>query len=161
MKPSFPWNPLHPFILSGLLSLFFWARVPVWADEWLDMSGKPVPVVEEETPEEDSDLSGFYQEEDVSTLPGLEAFNAREQGLPGMAAGSRRGRSAVDGKTKIEKVWIWQESSDCLWNMAKEYYGNPYLWTKIYEANRNIIKDPRVIFPKQRIVIPPLEASAR
>lgn len=60
-------------------------------------------------------------------------------------------------EVKVHKVWIWQETSDCLWNIAKENYGDPFLWPKIYEANRNLIKDPNVIFPKQRIVIPPLE----
>lgn len=72
-------------------------------------------------------------------------------GLPGVGTHPPQDSSNV----KIQKVWIWQETSDCLWNMAKEHYGNPFLWTKIYEANRLIIKNPHVIFPKQRIVIPP------
>lgn len=58
---------------------------------------------------------------------------------------------------RVQKVWIWQETSDCLWNMAKEHYGDPFLWPRIYEANRNLIKDPHVIFPKQQIVIPSLD----
>lgn len=78
----------------------------------------------------------------------------------------RRGRgwpavdaSSIPAGAKVQRVWIWQESADCLWNIAKEYYGNPYLWPKIYEANRHLIKDPNIIFPRQQIIIPPLDMS--
>ncbi|MCS7184564.1 MAG: LysM peptidoglycan-binding domain-containing protein [bacterium] len=52
------------------------------------------------------------------------------------------------------RVWIWQENRDCLWNIAKRVYGNPYMWKKIYEANKDIIKNPNLIFPKQVLLIP-------
>jgi nucleoid-associated protein YgaU len=58
---------------------------------------------------------------------------------------------------KVQKVWIWQETNDCLWKMAQDHYGNPFLWPRIYEANRHLIRDPNIIFPKQEILIPPLE----
>ena len=63
-------------------------------------------------------------------------------------------------ESKIHKVWIWQESGDCLWNLSKKYYGDPKYWKKIYLANKDKIKDPRVIFPRQQLVIPPLEEDA-
>lgn len=56
----------------------------------------------------------------------------------------------------VHEVWIWQESKDCLWNLAKKHYKDPWQWKKIYLENRNSILNPGVIFPKQRIVIPPL-----
>jgi nucleoid-associated protein YgaU len=47
---------------------------------------------------------------------------------------------------------------DCLWNIAKkkEHYGNGFAWPKIYNANRDQIKNPDLIFPKQSLKIPPL-----
>ena len=62
-------------------------------------------------------------------------------------------KSAVK-KQRIYKVWIWQETGDCLWNIAKKYYGDPKKWIIIYEANRDRIKDPSRIYPKQKLVIP-------
>lgn len=56
-------------------------------------------------------------------------------------------------------VWLWQETGDCLWNLANKYYGDPWLWKKIYIANKDKIKDPRVIYPKQVLIIPPLDES--
>jgi len=47
---------------------------------------------------------------------------------------------------------------DCLWNIAKkkEHYGNGFAWPIIYKANRDQIKDPDLIYPKQVFKIPPL-----
>ena len=43
---------------------------------------------------------------------------------------------------------------DCLWNIAKKYYGNGSKYTKIYNANRDKIKNPSLIYPGQVFVIP-------
>lgn len=43
---------------------------------------------------------------------------------------------------------------DCLWNIAKKYYGNGALYTKIYDANTNKIANPNLIYPGQIFVIP-------
>ncbi len=47
---------------------------------------------------------------------------------------------------------------DCLWNIAKkkEYYGNGFAWPVIYKANRDQIKNPDLIYPKQVFKIPNL-----
>jgi nucleoid-associated protein YgaU len=47
---------------------------------------------------------------------------------------------------------------DCLWNIAKkkDFYGNGFAWPNIYKANRDKIKDPNLIFPKQVFKIPNL-----
>ena len=47
---------------------------------------------------------------------------------------------------------------DCLWNIAKkpEHYGNGFAWPNIYKANRDKIKNPDLIFPKQMLTIPQL-----
>lgn len=43
---------------------------------------------------------------------------------------------------------------DCLWKIAQRYYGNGALWPRIYDANRNLIKKPDLIYPGQVFVIP-------
>ncbi len=47
---------------------------------------------------------------------------------------------------------------DCLWNIAKKdyIYNDPFQWPRIYEANKDKIKDPDLIYPKQefRIIRP-------
>lgn len=45
---------------------------------------------------------------------------------------------------------------DNLWNIAKkdEIYADPYMWPRIYRQNRDQIKDPDLIYPKQKLAIP-------
>ncbi len=44
---------------------------------------------------------------------------------------------------------------DCLWNIAKKdyIYNDPFKWPRIYEANKDKIKDPDLIYPKQVFTI--------
>lgn len=37
---------------------------------------------------------------------------------------------------------------DCLWNIAKKYYGNGSQYKKIYDANKDKIKNPNLIYPR-------------
>jgi len=46
---------------------------------------------------------------------------------------------------------------DTLSKIAKEEYGDAKLWRKIYEHNKDVIKDPDKIFPGQTIALPPKE----
>ena len=43
---------------------------------------------------------------------------------------------------------------DCLWLIAKKFYGNGAKYTKIYEANRDKIKNPDRIYVGQVLTIP-------
>ncbi len=46
------------------------------------------------------------------------------------------------------------KTGDCLWNIAKSYYGNGAEFTKILEANKEQIKNPNLIYPGQVLIIP-------
>ena len=46
---------------------------------------------------------------------------------------------------------------DTLWDLARSYLNNPYLWPRIFDANRTAIRDPHWIYPDQRFMIPGLE----
>lgn len=43
---------------------------------------------------------------------------------------------------------------DCLWNISKKFYGAGRQYTKIYNANTDIIKNPNLIYPGQVLKIP-------
>lgn len=46
------------------------------------------------------------------------------------------------------------ESGDTLSGIAKRYLGNAGAYMKIFEANRDVLKDPDKIFPGQKLKIP-------
>lgn len=43
---------------------------------------------------------------------------------------------------------------DCLWNIAKKFYKKGGSYTNIYNANKDKIKNPNLIYPGQVLVIP-------
>ena len=49
---------------------------------------------------------------------------------------------------------------DTLWDLAQFYYQNPYEWRVIWEANRDSIADPNLIYPTEVFVIPGLPGQA-
>lgn len=44
---------------------------------------------------------------------------------------------------------------DCLWSIAKQLYGSGFAYVTIYQANKNQIRDPDLIYPNQVFVLPP------
>ena len=48
------------------------------------------------------------------------------------------------------------KSGESLSKIAKHYYGDPMKYTKIFDANTNILKNPDIIHPDQVLVIPNL-----
>jgi nucleoid-associated protein YgaU len=45
-------------------------------------------------------------------------------------------------------------AGDTLSKISREYYGDPNQFTKIFNANRSVLKDPNSISPGQELVIP-------
>jgi nucleoid-associated protein YgaU len=64
---------------------------------------------------------------------------------------------AAKGSSKQSKVagniYIVKKG-DCLWNIAKAVYNKPLKWKTIYKANKKKIKDPNLIYPNQKLIIP-------
>ena len=52
----------------------------------------------------------------------------------------------------IQKYTV--QKGDTLQKISKKFYGTTKEWTKIYEANKDIIKGPNKIYPGQAINIP-------
>jgi len=64
----------------------------------------------------------------------------------------------VQADIHVEKtdVWgVWEvKAGDSLSKIAKSAYDNASEYMRIFEANRNILKDPNRIHPGQKLVIP-------
>lgn len=63
-------------------------------------------------------------------------------------AAAKQENSGAGGTTVTVK------SGDTLWDIAQRYYGDGSLYTKIYEANKGQISDPRVVKIGQELVLP-------
>ena len=84
-----------------------------------------------------------------------------------LIAGNVRGVAAVNddalrvaGQPAAQEAGAYQpryytiQSGDTLSGIAKEHYGDANRWNALFEANREVIKDPDKIYPGQRIRIP-------
>jgi nucleoid-associated protein YgaU len=76
----------------------------------------------------------------------LTALNDKVKSLQGTLA----------NQVKTYTVGTWAKERDCLWNISKkkDIYNNAWLWPKIWQGNRDQIKDPDVIHKGQKLKIP-------
>lgn len=72
--------------------------------------------------------------------------------VEGVAEVQADGLSAPAPTQSVEYYVI--QKGDTLWALAQKYYGNGAEHQRIFEANREVIKDPNSIFVGQKIRIP-------
>jgi len=53
-------------------------------------------------------------------------------------------------KIKYVAFGLWKvKKHDTLWAISKKTYGDPFKWPDIYKLNKDKIKNPDLIYPKQ------------
>ena len=60
----------------------------------------------------------------------------------------------TDSGTFDATQWHEVTKGETLWKIAEQYYGDGNLYSKIFEANRDILKDPNRISIGQKLRIP-------
>ena len=61
----------------------------------------------------------------------------------------------LPAEAAVEEVEYYEiQKGDTLWKVASQFYGDGNKYTAIFEANREVIKDPDLIYPGQKIRIP-------
>lgn len=80
-----------------------------------------------------------------------------------LLAGNVKGVAAVNdvyftAPAAVEETQYYEvQPGDSLSKIAKEYYGNAMKYPEIFEANREVIKDPDLIYPGQKLRIPKID----
>ena len=71
------------------------------------------------------------------------------------AYGTKTVKAAPRPTTTAPKAATYTvKSGDCLWNIAKKQLGNGADYTKIYNLNKDKIKNPNLIYPGQVLTLP-------
>jgi len=78
-------------------------------------------------------------------------FSDVVSGSSSTAASPAGGEAA--GNAPTARMYIVQ-SGDSLSKIAKKFYGNANSWKKIFDANRDLVKNPDVIQPGWQLQIP-------
>ncbi|NND91008.1 MAG: peptidoglycan-binding protein LysM [Granulosicoccus sp.] len=119
--------------------------------------GKIKASVQDDNPGiEDLDVS--YQGGKVSLKGKANSAEAMEKAV--LMAGNVQGVTDVDVSAldspaaAPDVVYYTVQPGDSLSKIAKVYLGDAMAYTAIFEANREVIKDPDLIYPGQKIRIP-------
>ena len=104
-----------------------------------------------------SDLQVEVQD-DVATISGSAADQAAYEKAV-LLAGNVEGVGKVEagalaGAGGKEAEFVLIQSGDTLWGIAERVYGNGARYQEIFEANREVIENPDLIYPGQKIRIP-------
>ncbi|BBM88486.1 hypothetical protein COTS27_00166 [Spirochaetota bacterium] len=77
--------------------------------------------------------------------------------FPDSYAATKKARELLDQILEDDQYYIVilnEERRDCLWRIAEKFLADPKLWEKIYAVNKELIANPDLIYPGQRILIP-------
>ena len=108
-----------------------------------------------------TDLDVSYKDSEVTLKGSCDTQATREKAV--LLAGNIKGVEKVNDllsspiEEKEETTFYTIQSGDTLSKIAKEYYGNAMKYPVIFEANREVIKNPDLIYPGQVIRIPKQE----
>jgi nucleoid-associated protein YgaU len=80
-------------------------------------------------------------------VSGRRAFAFQEGGIP-------MGDETKPGDAWDATQWHEVKSGETLSKIAEQYYGDGSLYTKIFEANKDVLKDPNLIKVGQKLRIP-------
>jgi len=126
--------------------------------------------------DDDDDAGGKIQEHIEEDNPGVENLKVVVEDGVAKVSGKAEDQSAwekailmagnVFGINKVhadelevpstdQKVEYYEiKSGDTLWAIAEKFLGNGAKYTEIFEANKEVIKNPDLIYPGQKIRIP-------
>ena len=105
-----------------------------------------------------TNLKVEYSDEIVSLYGSCNTQATKEKAI--LLAGNVKGVSNVNGmyftvpspEEKVEFYFV--QPGDSLSKIAKDHYGNAMKYPEIFEANKEVIKDPDLIYPGQKLRIP-------
>ena len=91
---------------------------------------------------------GIFDRKDDKAEPKPDFSNVRSGGSSTAPSAPEPTSTSGTGRTYVVV------KGDTLSGIAKREYGNANKWRTIYEANKDVIKDPDLIYPGQTLKIP-------
>lgn len=106
------------------------------------------------------DLAVTFEDGAVTLTGAADSQETREKAM--LLAGNIKGVERVDAdgltfpepEAVVEVEYYTVQKGDSLSLIAKRAYGNAMRYPELFEANREVIKDPDLIYPGQTIRIP-------
>jgi nucleoid-associated protein YgaU len=134
-------------------------KEPQWyvnkLEEWR-LANEPIRYIITDTLNMECTIESFSYGEQDATGDIYYSLSLKEYKKPKIKAKTKEKSSARTTKAKSTssgKTYT-VKSGDCLWKIAKQFYGTGTDYPKIYEANKDKIKSPNLIYVGQVLQIP-------
>lgn len=134
-------------------------------EDWRN-SGKPVRVIITDILNMEATIESFtWGEKDATgdiyytlALKEYKKINSKNSTVIGGTGATKATKATTTRETKAPESSSGKtytvKAGDSLWSIAKRFYGNGSQYTKIYNANKDKIKDPNLLYAGQVIKIP-------
>lgn len=99
------------------------------------------------------DKFGKKEEKPKADFSNVQSGSSTTAGEPAAAPVPDLGPTGTTGNAATDDTYV-VVSGDSLSKIAKRHYGDMNQWRRIYDANRDQIKDPDLIHPGQKLRIP-------
>ncbi len=126
-----------------------------WANELAGLSNQDLYNRRSEVDSLQAALNDLKKSKIASIDPYYSRIQALQQKIDNLRA-TLSSAASIAAAEKTYTVGTWAKNRDCLWNISKKktIYDNPFLWPKIWQGNREQIKDPDLIYKGQKLRIP-------
>ncbi|MGD9918496.1 MAG: LysM peptidoglycan-binding domain-containing protein [Paenirhodobacter sp.] len=95
-------------------------------------------------------VSGAGQKGGMPEAAPAAAATPEAELVPGPAAPAVAAPGPAAGRPRMVTI----ETGNTLWAIARDTYGDPYLYVRLFEANRDQIRNPDLIYPGQVFTLP-------
>ena len=129
---------------SGFISRLYKSTAMAKANTRVESSSAPAAPVKEKTPVLEAKVKPTGTEEKIKTVAN-QVSSAEEQSSTQVSLA----RMAITGN----QIYV-VKGGDTLSRLAKRFYNSVAEWEKIYEANRDILKNPNYIYIGMKLTIP-------
>ncbi len=85
---------------------------------------------------------------------GIGRVDCQLQVLADLEAPAAGSPAATAGQATVEPTFYTVQSGDTLSKIAKQFYGDPNQYNRIFEANQPMLENPDKIYPGQALRIP-------
>ncbi len=93
----------------------------------------------------------FQREEPAKVVA---AGSEAAAGPEATAADASQAVAPAEATPPVREISITVQPGFTLWGIARENYGDGFLYVRVYEANRDLIRDPDLIYPGQVFTVP-------